>query len=141
MDALEQSLAHFGVKGMKWGVRRNGGAAPTGSTPVTAHVVAGKKVKTSGGQKHLPHEDAIAAAVGRQRAKKSSTDSLSNKELQMVVQRMNLERQYSSLKSDRANPFAKFVTQVIIGTGKQQMQRVANDTAAEQVGNLLKKTK
>ena len=94
-------LEHFGVKGMHWGVRKD----------VSVKATPGKYVKTSGGTKQTASEDAIAAATYRQKAKKSTTDSLSNKELQSLVTRMNLEQQYSDLsaKSPRMNIAQKFL--------------------------------
>lgn len=89
-------LEHYGVKGMKWGVRRD--RTPTSVTVKTA---PGKRVKAKGGKFQDPSEDAVTAARLRQQAKRSTTDSLSNKELQALVTRMNLEEQYDRLrKSD-----------------------------------------
>jgi hypothetical protein len=89
-------LAHFGVKGMHWGVRkdRSGGG---GSTEVEVRARPGRLIKAKGGEHHAPHEDALRVAVSRQKAKKSSVDSLSNRELQDLVSRMNLEQQYNRL--------------------------------------------
>lgn len=92
------TLMHYGVKGMHWGIRR--GSTDTGPSS-DVHVSRRKSglVKTQGGKNHPPHEDAIKAAIARQKAKTSSTDALSTKELQDLVTRMNLEQQYSRLKT------------------------------------------
>jgi len=70
-------LAHYGVKGMKWGVRKTdiSGAPPKGS------------------------EDARAVVKYQKKASKGGTKTLSNKELQEIVQRLNLEQQYSRLNT------------------------------------------
>lgn len=94
---VEDVLSHFGTKGMRWGVRKS--AADSGPQAVTIKDrPAGKKLKTSGGGQHGASEDAKNAAIYRQRAKKSSTDSLSTKELTDLVSRMNMEQQYETLR-------------------------------------------
>lgn len=138
MDTVDYSLAHYGVKGMKWGKRKS---RPTGPVEVSTKITPGKRVKTEGGQGLSPHDDAIRVAVSKQKAKKSSTDSLSTKELQEMVNRMNLEKQYSTLQAQSNNglPGQKFARELITGVGKQQAQRVANDYATVQVASILNK--
>lgn len=94
--AVGNFLEHYGKKGMKWGVRKR----DTTPTDVAVQTKPGKLVKAKGGKFQAPSEDAIRAAMIRQRAKKSSIDSLSNKELQELVNRMNLEQQFHRLKND-----------------------------------------
>lgn len=86
-------LEHYGVKGMKWGVRKRDKTP----TAVVLKERPGKRVKAKGGKYQPPSEDAKVAATYKQQAKRSSTDSLSNKELQALVNRMNLEEQYNRL--------------------------------------------
>lgn len=115
-------LEHHGIKGMKWGVRREqmriSSATRRGEkevrrqtsrppSPIRVTPTIGRssftksKVKTVGGEDHPPHEDAIKVAVSRQKMKKSGTDALSNAELQEMAQRMNLEQQVHSLNIKR----------------------------------------
>lgn len=99
MSGVEKMLAHYGIKGMRWGVRRNVGS--DGRVDVTTTAQPGKKVVAKGGQGQPAHEDAIRTAVSKQKAKASTTDSLSTKELQELVNRMNLEQQYSKLSQEK----------------------------------------
>lgn len=140
-QTLDDILLHYGVKGMKWGVHRKRSSSE-GIDPVPVRVrgdiVRNKvKVKTSGGELHPPSEDAVRAAVSKQKAKKSGTNALSNQELQQLVQRMNLEQQYSKLSSQNASPAAKFVRDLVLNQGKQQLQSVVSDYG-NQVGKALK---
>lgn len=66
----EQTLQHFGVKGMRWGVRRE---APTAA------------------------DDATRVNEYKKTAKRGGTDALTTKQLQELVTRMNLEQQYSRM--------------------------------------------
>lgn len=94
-DGVDALLRHYGVKGMKWGVRSAGSSGPQ-DVKVKSNF-GNRLVRTSGGKGHKLSEDATKAAVSRQKAKKSNVRSLSNKELQELVTRMNLEQQYNQL--------------------------------------------
>jgi 2'-5' RNA ligase len=127
---VEDFLAHFGVKGMKWGFRKDG-------------VSAGRK-------KALPvHADAKKAASAKAKVgRRGNTKALSNDELQALVKRMNLEKQYKTLSSEKAvtpahtkmaKSGAKFATDVVGGIAKQQATRVGNDAATKYVNEFVAK--
>jgi hypothetical protein len=131
-------LAHWGVKGMKWGVRKD-------RTPVEASIkegVPGRRIKAEGG-KHLPaSDDAIAAVKAHQIARKSTTDALSNKELRALVDRMNLEQQYNQLNASgpRASAGRKFLNDYLQNGGKDKtMENITEGTSnvAKKVALLL----
>lgn len=82
-------LAHYGVKGMRWGVRKKDRQSSTDSGPKST--------------------DAKTARDHRATVKKSGTDALSNKELQELVTRLNLEQQYSKLNAQTTTAGKRFV--------------------------------
>lgn len=86
---VEDALQHFGVKGMKWGVTRSqvGAAASVGKAAV-------KKA-------YAPSDDAKKAQIYMTRAKLGGVRNLNNREMQLVIQRMALEKQYKELHGER----------------------------------------
>lgn len=114
MTTAEEVLAHFGVKGMKWGVRR--------SEPTT---------KPSGDWKSFKRVTDKAKSGG-------GTKALSNKEMQAFIHRANLEAQFKRLNPSKKEKVLRFIGDTLLGVGKQQAARVANDVASKQVAKLLK---
>lgn len=132
METVDDVLAHYGVKGMKWGqhLKAHGVKATAKkataeakahvkqdvkertSTKTTVRTKPGQVVRVVGGVGRTPHQDAIAARTAEQIAKKNTLDSLSNQELQHLVNRMNLEAQYRqhASKETRASAGEKFAT-------------------------------
>lgn len=84
--AGEAFLEHYGVKGMKWGVIRS-------QAPGVAKAAVKKAYK--------PSDDAKKAQIYMARAKLGGVRNLDNKEMQLVIRRMELERQYKELYGER----------------------------------------
>lgn len=76
---MKDFLEHFGIKGMKWGVRRADTSAS--ATPSS--------------------NDARVADEASAKIKSSGVKSLSNQELKVLVERMNLEQRYSTMVNDK----------------------------------------
>ena len=115
---LDAVLAHHGVKGMKWGVR-----------------------KDRNGQRHgtpTAHPDAVRAKEAQSKIKKGSTDALSNDELRDLVTRMNLEKQFDTLKPPTVGSRSKkLLAETLLSVGKQQASKALNDQASKQITRLL----
>lgn len=136
-DGVAEFLAHYGVKGMRWGHRKS----DSGPTGVTVSRTAKGRLKVTGGTGHAPTLDAVNAAVAVRKAKGSSVKSLTNEELRLAIQRMQLEQQFNQLRpKGPVEHGRKFVTQTILQIGKEQTTKIARDQAAVQVGALLKKS-
>lgn len=129
---MDSYLAHHGVKGQKWGVRRfqnkdgsltsagkarygaNGdifdieASAPPSSKAVgkaTQQGVKGASQTVQGAKKlsDIANEQPRNRYDQRKPLTQEEIDSMSNKELQELVTRMNLEQQYSALTADKVN--------------------------------------
>lgn len=103
----EESLAHYGVPGMKWGKRKRRDSAPAAPTPVEVKTTPGKRVQARGGSGQPAHPDAIERAANRQKARASTVDALSTAELKKLVERMNLEANYAKLAVEEPTKLAK----------------------------------
>lgn len=77
---VDDGLMHYGVKGMKWGVHRSDAELARAST---------RTPRASA--------DAKAADSAQTKIHAGGTRTLSNQELQGLITRMNLERQYQSM--------------------------------------------
>lgn len=108
MSDLDKVLAHYGVKGMKWGIRR--------SREELARAQSSDYKET--------------AAI-RSKAKATRTSSLSNAELKTAINRMQLERQYNQLSGEQANRGAKFVRKMLGQVAQQQVTMVVNENATK----------
>lgn len=113
-------LAHYGVKGMKWGVRRaSRGQSNSGGR--------GSKAKA----KPTKSQPVVNRASKRAHSGAPAT-SLSNQELQSRINRLNMEQQYNRLtQSDpQVSRGRKAATAALAGTGA-----VASTVAIKAVKN------
>lgn len=109
-------MAHYGVKGMHWGVRKRRGDRPG------------------------PSSDAVRVKQHKATVKKGSTDALTTKELQELVTRMNLEQQYARLKPpSKKSAATKLVGDILLNVGKQQATKLVQDQLSKQIEKALEK--
>jgi len=95
MTTIDEYLEHHGIKGMKWGVRRERGSDGT---------VSGNLSKVN-------------------------PRTLSDSDLRAAVNRMQLERQFSQLATERVSKGDGFAKNLLKDIGKQQVRRVASKAA------------
>lgn len=92
---MSDYISHFGVKGMKWGIRRyqnrDGSLTPEGR------------------KRYGRSEDSEKVRELR----KKPVSAMSNQELETVIRRMNLERNYRDLKSSEINSGKKKAKEVL----------------------------
>lgn len=98
----EEFLAHFGVRGMKWGKRKNPSSA-----------------------------DSSKAATVRMVAKKKGTHTVSNEELQTAIKRMQLEQDFKRLSVNDKPVVSRWISSTLLEIGKREVQqRVAKKVAS-----------
>jgi hypothetical protein len=125
-------LEHYGVKGMRWGHRKPPPQAvrPSATSVVPRGTRRKTKIKVAGGENHPAHDDAVKVAQAKAKMQKSGTSALSNRELQELQNRLNLERNVKQLvgsttTTGRGRKFVKGLTgfnkevNEAVGTGLQ----------------------
>ena len=130
---MENELYHFGIKGMRWGVRRYQNADGSLTS-------AGKKRLSKG---HTSNEENDSS--NKSSTKSSSTKTvkdMSDDELRQAINRLQLEQQYKNLSPKNVSKGKKFVDTVkndvlkpaAIDMGKQ----VAKSLITKGVNSLIK---
>lgn len=128
---MSNSLYHFGIKGMKWGIRRY--QNKDGS--LTA---AGKK-RYNEGEKPSKEKTPSSASSNRSR----SISELSDTELRTRINRLNLEKQYRQLLSEGASSNTKQVREGKSFANEVKDRAVRNVLlpAAEEIGRQIVRSK
>lgn len=125
MTDVNDVLAHYGVKGMHWGIRKR---------------KPGKIGRSKKSEKEVSpvSEDAMKANLAKAKIKKHGTHALSNAELQHLVNRMNLEAQYDRHKNTKKqNAGQKFASDLLLNIAKQQVTSLANQQVSKQVKKAM----
>ncbi len=116
-EAPVNSLYHFGILGMKWGVRRQRGSD-------------GRIIEGSRGSEDYQKAKSLS---------KKGVKNLSNAELKTIVERMNLERQYKDLKKRDISAGEKFVKDVLVGAGKETVKNFASQSMTKALKKVVTK--
>ena len=124
--AVEDILAHHGVKGMRWGVRSRS-SRPQGVTVKDK----GRKLKTSGGKGHPATESAVRARKIGQVGKKSGLKALTDEELNTYARRIQLEQNVARLQYNEKSRGGKFVDSFLGRQGSQLANKAAQEGSAK----------
>lgn len=147
---MENELMHWGIKGMKWGVRRyqnrDGSLTPAGRKRYDKEMaklkeeekIAKNKLRTQAKLNKLEEKrkEVEALKSGKplpktaQNTSSSSLKDMSDDELRRVVNRMLLEQQYNKMRPEQVSAGKKFVDKV--------MKDVVAPTAVEVGKQVLK---
>lgn len=147
---MENELMHWGIKGMKWGVRRyqnkDGSLTPAGKKRYDKEMaklkeeekIAKNKLRTQAKLNKLDEKrkEIEALKSGKPVAKsakqhsKPSVKDMSDEELRQTVNRLLMEQQYAKLNPQQVSAGQKFV--------KKVMNDVVAPAATEVGKNVLK---
>ena len=124
-------LEHFGVKGMRWGVRNERPGSPVTTESRTRAGLRGNKtkVKAKGGEGQDAHSDAVKVAGKKQILKKSGPKALSDQDLQDIIRRTQLESQAQAAVAGKG---AAWIKRQGSSTRDQQTQQFINELVTPQ---------
>lgn len=132
-------LAHYGVLGMKWGVRRT--AAQLGNHVRTKRTQV--KRKQSLAKARATREKNRKAATKRQKLLDKgllSPKKMSDAELRAKIDRLNLEKEFKkSMTEARGDGGKKYVTDILKKIGDNTMTNLGTQAATHIVGNAINK--
>lgn len=137
-ERVENVLAHYGKKGMRWGVRKSrvsaGSSAPSSSSkpapskqgdmgkiPASAKDKSGR-IKKGGGPKDITDKP----------------KQISDEELRARINRINMEQQYAKLTTpaptqSKGAKAAKIVGDILLDVGKQQAKAILLQTTTSEL--------
>jgi hypothetical protein len=126
MTVVDTILEHHGVKGMRWGVRKDRGGGVT---------LLGRRR----GTKPVPSEDKLKAEAARSKlGKRGNSDALSNDELRTLLNRMNQEQNLSkALANQKNNTVTAFIGRKLKETAAEEFQAFAQGKQTKIIGTAI----
>lgn len=135
-ESEHDELMHYGVKGMKWGVRRK--------RYLSKIRAKGRKIKRDRAKKRQARKaERVASKATKktvEQTKRKSISEMSDEELNAAIRRMQLERQYKELaaaNNPKQDKGKKFVTEVLETSGKSLATQVVNHYGAQALNKAI----
>lgn len=109
-DQLDpNTIAHWGVKGMKWGVRRS------------------RKERTSDSRSQKrANKNALASTRERRRNDIKNRRKLSDKSLEAKIKRLESEKKLKSLMEEDVSPGRSFIKRVLTKSGESAANKIVS---------------
>lgn len=127
----QRVLAHHGIKGMKWGVRRTPeqlGHAPSKKRKFSIKIQSKDKVK----------KQSSSNSKGAESTKKRGVKDMTDDEIRQVINRIELERKYSSLTAKQKSKGRKIVEEVLSKSAMNVATKYTTKAMDNVVDSLLK---
>lgn len=157
-DDMRLALMHYGVKGMKWGVRRkspdeggggsgsggsgggSGSGGSGGGSGSRKSRLAERRERKAAEKRASRSDDANNAIDLKQKLKTSKSSSMSNQEMQQLITRLQLEAQLNAVMAKDPKVKSegrKFAESLIIDTAKVALKQAVQEAATKEAKRLL----
>lgn len=116
-------FAHYGVKGMKWGVRHDkpsSGIRKKASATISKAKAERNRRKKAEFARRSPERKSVDTI----RASKKKAKYMTDAELKTAINRLNLESQYNRLSMEIYSPGKKFVRDFMLRSGNKSVDTV-----------------
>lgn len=132
---VDDFLVHHGIKGMRWGVRKQGPSAGRSAPPAK---VSSKKASAPEGKPVIGKSGRIVTAPKRTVTVvgKKTGHSMSDEELRKAINRIDMERKFTQLTKappSKQHAAMKFVADILADVGKQQAKVLLGAIATKQM--------
>ena len=151
MTHSEDFLAHYGVKGMRWGVRKDRKPRPTGVARAqdkrkvggvvdtslnTVPAPQGKRRRLNGGLVEESNDGGVNYVPAIRPTKARITDRLTDSQLEATVKRMQLEKRYSELAVMDQSKWQSLKSKVIKSMSEYAFQQAMGQVNKYAFGSL-----
>lgn len=126
---MAENVIHYGVKGMKWGVRKQ---RPTSS---------GKRKGKTNAQRiyeRVTKKKTAEKAKPAMTSRRKKASEMSDDELRKVISRMQMERTYAQLTTKEISKGRKFVNEVLYNSAKATATTYTTKAMTKAIEKLLK---
>ena len=125
----QDELYHYGIKGMKWGVRR--------TAEQLRHIT--KSVKSLYDSHKAKKRAKEEAATAKKRSKITNPKKLTTEELNARIKRLQLEKDYNDLvkDTDSTRKGKNFVMDILESSGKNLFTQVTNHYGAKALNKVI----
>lgn len=127
---MPENVIHYGVKGMKWGVRKQ---RPTSSGKRKGKTNVQRIYERITKKKSTTEKEKPSTSSRRKKASEMSDD-----ELRKVINRMQMERTYAQLTAREVSKGRKFVNDVLYNSAKATATTYATKAMIKAIKKLLK---
>jgi len=136
-------LTHWGVKGMRWGVRKDRDSGGGGTKRVSRKVRKQREAnlkkarETREAKKQLAAKKEEILRSGKAKDVLKNRNLFTNDELQRAIDRLDLEQKLSKANDDQISRGRKFTEKILERAGENLITQVVNHYGAKALNSII----